>query len=148
MANVSKRVADIDRHIGSRIRLARLMRDMSQDQMAKALGLTFQMVQKYERASNRVSAATLEKIAKVTQFDISFFFDRGPIGPTGVSGSTRHDTGARVSPDISRDFFTSRRSLRLAQAFLAIESDDMQDAIVTLAEAAASKRIAKMKAAA
>jgi transcriptional regulator with XRE-family HTH domain len=43
----------IDKHVGSRVRMRRLMLDMSQTEIADALGLTFQQVQKYEKGTNR-----------------------------------------------------------------------------------------------
>jgi transcriptional regulator with XRE-family HTH domain len=53
-----------DKEIGLRIRAIRVDQDMSQDQLGKLLQVSFQQVQKYEKGSNRVSAARLIKIAK------------------------------------------------------------------------------------
>jgi transcriptional regulator with XRE-family HTH domain len=44
----------IDKHVGSRVRMRRIMIGMSQEQLGEALGLTFQQVQKYEKGTNRV----------------------------------------------------------------------------------------------
>jgi transcriptional regulator with XRE-family HTH domain len=49
----------IDKHVGSRVRMRRLMLDMSQSKLADALGLTFQQVQKYEKGANRIGAGRL-----------------------------------------------------------------------------------------
>jgi transcriptional regulator with XRE-family HTH domain len=49
----------VDEHVGSRLRMRRLMLDMSQTAIADALGLTFQQVQKYEKGSNRIGASRL-----------------------------------------------------------------------------------------
>jgi transcriptional regulator with XRE-family HTH domain len=53
-----------DKHVGSRVRMRRLMLDMSQTDLGDALGLTFQQVQKYEKGSNRISASRLQHISK------------------------------------------------------------------------------------
>src|SRR5438309_11915395 len=47
----------IDKHVGSRVRMRRMMLDMSQSDLGDALGITFQQVQKYEKGTNRISAS-------------------------------------------------------------------------------------------
>jgi transcriptional regulator with XRE-family HTH domain len=56
-----------DKHVGSRLRMRRLMLDMSQTDVANALGLTFQQLQKYEKGSNRVSASRLQHLSQILQ---------------------------------------------------------------------------------
>jgi len=65
----------LDSHVGSRIRLRRLLLGYSQEKLGDALGLTFQQVQKYERGANRVSASRLFDLASVLGVPVSFFFD-------------------------------------------------------------------------
>ena len=65
----------IDMHVGMRVRLRRRALGLSQDRLAKSLGLTFQQVQKYERGANRVSASKLYEIARTLQVHITFFFE-------------------------------------------------------------------------
>jgi transcriptional regulator with XRE-family HTH domain len=64
----------VDVHVGSRIRIRRLLIGMNQETLAKALGLTFQQVQKYEGGANRVSASRLSQIAQVLGVPIAYFF--------------------------------------------------------------------------
>jgi transcriptional regulator with XRE-family HTH domain len=64
----------VDVHVGSRIRIRRLLIGMNQETLAKALGLTFQQVQKYEGGANRVSASRLSQIAEVLAVPIAYFF--------------------------------------------------------------------------
>ena len=64
----------VDVHVGSRIRVRRLLIGMNQETLARALGLTFQQVQKYEGGANRVSASRLSEIANVLGVPISYFF--------------------------------------------------------------------------
>jgi transcriptional regulator with XRE-family HTH domain len=65
----------IDVHVGARVRLRRTMLRMSQDKLAAALGLTFQQVQKYERAANRISASRLYQLCRILKVPISYFFE-------------------------------------------------------------------------
>jgi transcriptional regulator with XRE-family HTH domain len=64
----------VDVHVGARIRIRRLLIGMNQETLAKALGLTFQQVQKYEGGANRVSASRLSQIADVLGVPIAYFF--------------------------------------------------------------------------
>src|SRR6202044_3027896 len=70
----------IDKHVGSRLRMRRLMLDMSQTDIANALGLTFQQVQKYEKGTNRIGASRLQHISQILQVPVPFFFEGGPAG--------------------------------------------------------------------
>jgi transcriptional regulator with XRE-family HTH domain len=63
----SKTPDPIDKYVGSRIRMRRIMLGMSQEKLGDALGLTFQQVQKYEKGTNRVGASRLQQIADVLQ---------------------------------------------------------------------------------
>jgi len=64
----------VDVHVGARIRTRRLLIGMNQETLAKALGLTFQQVQKYEGGANRVSASRLAQVAEVLGVSIAYFF--------------------------------------------------------------------------
>jgi transcriptional regulator with XRE-family HTH domain len=68
----------VDRYIGARMRKQRLALEMSQAQLGKKLGVSFQQIQKYERGQNRVSAARLFEICKALNVPLSSMFERGP----------------------------------------------------------------------
>lgn len=59
--------AAIDREIGSRIRRIRIARGMSQELVARAMGLTFQQVQKYEKGTNSVASARMPQLCEILQ---------------------------------------------------------------------------------
>ena len=61
---VKKAPNPIDRHVGSRVRMRRMMLSMSQEKLGDALGLTFQQVQKYEKGANRIGASRLQQISR------------------------------------------------------------------------------------
>jgi transcriptional regulator with XRE-family HTH domain len=65
----------VDAHIGGKIQLRRNLLKLSQKNLGEHLGVSFQQIQKFEKGSNRVSAAQLFEIAKLLQVDISFFFE-------------------------------------------------------------------------
>ena len=68
----------IDKHVGSRVRMRRLMLDMSQEKLGDELGITFQQVQKYEKGTNRISASRLLEISRALQVPVPFFFEGAP----------------------------------------------------------------------
>ena len=80
----------IDKHVGSRVRMRRMMLSMSQEKLGDALGLTFQQVQKYEKGTNRIGASRLQQISNILQVPVSFFFEGAPNMP----GHTRHGRSA------------------------------------------------------
>ena len=64
----------IDIHVGSRVRLRRMMLGMSQEKLGESLGITFQQIQKYEKGTNRVGASRLSAIGAALQVPVAFFF--------------------------------------------------------------------------
>src|SRR5580658_7342364 len=70
----------IDKHVGSRVRMRRMMLSMSQEKLVNALDLTFQQVQKYEKGTNRIGASRLQQISETLQVPVAFFFEGAPSG--------------------------------------------------------------------
>jgi transcriptional regulator with XRE-family HTH domain len=75
MAKSPRGVRDLDVQIGQRIKEARHAQGMAQETLANGLGITFQQVQKYENASNRVSASRLYDIANILGTPITYFYE-------------------------------------------------------------------------
>jgi len=65
----------IDQYVGMRIRMARAGAEISQTHLAEQLGLSFQQLQKYERAINRIGAGRLLLVARALNVPITFFYD-------------------------------------------------------------------------
>src|SRR3954464_42214 len=65
----------VDRHVGSRVRMRRMLIGMSQEKLGAALGITFQQIQKYEKGTNRIGASRLHQIARVLNTPVAFFFE-------------------------------------------------------------------------
>jgi transcriptional regulator with XRE-family HTH domain len=76
-----KALNPVDQHVGSRVRMRRMMLGMSQEKLGDALGLTFQQVQKYEKGTNRIGASRLQHISYILQVPVAFFFEGAPSVP-------------------------------------------------------------------
>lgn len=96
----------VDIHVGSRVRLRRILMGMSQDKVGKALGVTFQQQQKYERGANRISASRLFEMSKILDVPVSFFFDDMPKDVAGetVSGDPLAKFVKRSTLEFMKDF--------------------------------------------
>src|SRR5467141_1054857 len=96
---VKKAPNPVDRHVGSRVRMRRMMLSMSQEKLGDALGLTFQQVQKYEKGTNRIGASRLQQISNILQVPVEFFFEGAPnVGPfTRTEGMSEAPSPAYVS---------------------------------------------------
>ena len=66
---------DIDLHLGKRLRRRRRLLGLTQQQLAIAVGVRFQQIQKYECGANRISAARLWQLAEALEVPVSYFFD-------------------------------------------------------------------------
>ena len=66
---------DIDLHLGKRLRRRRRLLGLTQQQLALAVGIRFQQIQKYECGANRISAARLFQLAKALETPINYFYD-------------------------------------------------------------------------
>jgi len=129
---VKKAPNPIDRHVGSRVRMRRMMLGMSQEKRGDALDLTFQQVQKYEKGTNRIGASRLQNIAHTLQVPVAFFFEGAPSG-------TAHSTGMgeAPSPAYISDFLASSEGLALTKAFMRIKDPKVRRRVVDLVEAIA-----------
>jgi len=103
----------IEQHVAARVRLRRGLLGMSQSDLARRLGITFQQVQKYEQATNRISIGKLVQIAQVLDVPITFFFD-------GIDVPGIRDPSALVQPvDPESPGVLGRRELELVRAWRA-----------------------------
>lgn len=110
---------DNDLEVGRRIRTLRLDREMTQTELAKAIGVKFQMVQKYEKGKNRVGAGRLQRIASALEVNPSYFFP---------------NTGAATTAHTSLDLLIPRAAFRLVKAYVHIPDAAVRRSLVTLAE--------------
>jgi transcriptional regulator with XRE-family HTH domain len=106
-------------------RILRKRRKMSQQELGKAIGVTFQQVQKYEKGTNRVGASRLHLVATALNVPIAELFD----------GTTEAGGALKATKSVAFD----SHALQLAEAFVKISDKEIRSSLVTLAEAMARK---------
>src|ERR1700704_5412029 len=114
----------IDKHVGSRLRMRRMMLGMSQEKLGEAFGLTFQQVQKYERGMNRMGASRLQQAADILGVPVSYFFEGGQGGP--------FNSASNLSPSYIDDFVANPDGIRLAKAFTRLPRPALRHRVVAL----------------
>lgn len=122
----------VDKHVGSRVRMRRMMVGMSQEKLGESLGITFQQIQKYEKGTNRIGASRLQNISQVLSVPVAFFFEGAPSMNADATGFAEDASPAYVS-----DFLASSEGLALTRAFLKIADSKVRRRIVDLVEALA-----------
>jgi transcriptional regulator with XRE-family HTH domain len=127
----------VDRYVGSRVRMRRIMLGMSQEKLGDALGLTFQQVQKYEKGTNRVGASRIQQISEILQVPVSSLFEGGPSGTTNTEEFSEGTSPAYVS-----DFLATSEGLALTRAFTRITDAKLRRSIVDLVEQIAAREAA------
>jgi transcriptional regulator with XRE-family HTH domain len=121
-AKPGQRANAADRHVGARIRERRVMMGLSQQQLARMVGVTYQQAHKYERGLNRISAGRLFEIAQVLDVPVSFFFE-------GLASAADQQ---EASP-------RQRMCLELARNFAMIDNEKHQEALSQMARALAAQ---------
>jgi transcriptional regulator with XRE-family HTH domain len=125
----------VDKHVGSRVRMRRLMLGWSQGRLAEQLELTFQQVQKYEKGSNRIGAGRLHQLSHILDVPVSFFFEGAPRS-AGLPSRNRRDA---PSPNYLIDFLATANGQALVKAFMRIKRAAVRRYIVRFLEAIADE---------
>lgn len=129
----SRRANTIDIHVGSRVRLRRMVLGMSQERLGEQLGLTFQQVQKYEKGVNRIGAGRLFDLANVLNVPIQFFYDDAPSQHAASGMSAAVDGFAESSGETDViDFLSTREGLELNRAFVRISDSRVRRSVLEL----------------
>lgn len=126
---MSKKVINlIDKHVGNRMRMRRMMHDMSMEKLGEAIGITYQQVQKYEHGTNRIGASRLRQIAQILDVPESFFFEGAPNMPG------HPNKGHGPSPAVISDFLATTDGLTIATNFGKIKDQKMRRHLADLVE--------------
>lgn len=127
----------VDIHVGSRIRMRRIMLGMSQQKLGELLGLTFQQVQKYERGTNRVGASRIWDLTKVLDVPVTYFFE--DMSEDIEANSPRLRAGLSDTPvpevDFEPDPMAKRETLELARAYYRIKDPTVRKRIFDMVKA-------------
>jgi transcriptional regulator with XRE-family HTH domain len=118
-----------DTHVGCRVRLRRIALGLTQTNIASALGITFQQVQKYERGTNRIGASRLHRLAKILQVDPAFFFEGDP------AQKRQYSSG----PNYVTEFLAMSEGPALTKAFQKLPTDKLRRRVVALIQELADR---------
>ncbi|MEO1250121.1 MAG: helix-turn-helix transcriptional regulator [Pseudomonadota bacterium] len=126
----------VDTHVGGRIKLRRNILGMSQEKLGKAIGLTFQQVQKYEKGTNRVGASRLFELSQVLGVPVSYFFEGAP--------SEMESAEKTVAPEFAEsDPMARRETIDLIRAYYSIENPAIRRRFLELVRSMASSESAQ-----
>lgn len=127
----------VDIHVGARVRLRRTLLGMSQEKLGKALGLTFQQVQKYERGANRIGSSRLFQLSRILDVPVSFFFDEM------TSDTTKKADGmAEGNKQVFEiDKLSRRETLELVRAYYKITDPTVRKKIFEMVKAVGNSAI-------
>ena len=138
MTGQKKRPNPIDIHVGSRARLRRTMKGLSQEKLGDALGITFQQIQKYEKGTNRIGASRMQQISGALDVPVSFFFEDAPI-PEGAEGAVASGLAEASSANYVVDFLSTTDGIQLNRAFVRISNQSIRRKVIELVRALADE---------
>ena len=122
----------VDTHVGQKIRARRIFLQMSQTEVADAVGITFQQIQKYERGANRVGASRLQQISDALGVSPFYFFEGAP----NVGKKMPAQKEGELSEGAILSFLGTREGAALVRGFLAVKEKPIRlhliDFIATL----------------
>jgi transcriptional regulator with XRE-family HTH domain len=125
----------MDIHVGSRVRLRRMVIGMSQEKLGEKMGLTFQQIQKYEKGTNRIGASRLYQLAQILDVPVQFFFEDAPLGVGSRAGMHGSGFAESKTEAFLLDFLNSRDGLELNRAFVKITDPKVRKRVVELVRA-------------
>ena len=125
----------VDTHVGTRLRQRRALLGMSQTDLGKAVGLTFQQVQKYERGFNRISSSRLFEFSKVLDVPVAHFFDGADVA--GTAAKRKPGRPKAADKPVEAELNTKRETLELVRAYYKIRSKSLREKTRDLIQALA-----------
>ena len=125
----SKKPTHVDEHVGKRLRLRRNLLGLSQDELARRLGLTSQLIQKYEAGETRISASRLYGIAVQLAVPITWFFDE-------LESKKRPSVESKQSPEAQdwSELVTKRESRQLLELYFGITDERLRRKVMEVAQ--------------
>ena len=123
--NTKGKVDEIDRLVSKRLKAMRIMLGYSQNELSDAVGVSLQQIQKYEKATNRISSGKLHSFSKILDVPISYFFDQ-KLAEVGVM-----DSILSVKKKNSNDL-SEREVLVLLKSFRSVKAISARKQIINL----------------
>ena len=121
---MSMRPNPIDVHVGQRLRQRRVLAGLSQEKLARMVGITFQQVQKYERGANRIVASRLYQLANVLDVPVSYFFEE--ISEEAANDDAEPQESLVGEDALSHDIMAERETLELVRIYYSIENETVR----------------------
>ncbi len=134
MVGKRQQTTSVDEHIGQRMQLRRVMMGLSQKDLAKICGVTFQQIQKYETGNNRIAASRLFDISVALETPVSFFFSGLP-GFMEREPRNGHFFRSRVSDKSENDPLAKNESLQLLNMYWRLPNDEQREMIFKMLKA-------------
>lgn len=129
----------VDIYVGNKVKSRRLMLGFSQEDLAQAIGLTFQQVQKYERGTNRISVSRLVDISRALKVPLDYFMDNlYAIGPQAKKNALRGVSDNKQA-SLEPDPMTNRDVAALVRAYQAIKTPALKKQLLEMAKALSSE---------
>ncbi|NDE89514.1 MAG: XRE family transcriptional regulator [Alphaproteobacteria bacterium] len=126
----------LDMHIGLKLRTRRMQLSLTQDKLAKILGLTFQQVQKYEHGANRVSASRLYEMCNALRVPVTYFFEDAPTSRFGFSGMAEAGQELLEGETPLKELdFSSKETADLVRAYYNVDDPKKRKKILDLIRA-------------
>ncbi|WDI32666.1 helix-turn-helix domain-containing protein [Hyphococcus flavus] len=122
----------VDIHVGSRVKLRRMVMGVSQDTLGKAMGLTFQQIQKYEKGVNRISASKIYELSHQLEVPIQYFFEDYADGPGYTYGFAEGEAG-----DPFMQLVQSPEGIQLCRCFASIKDPEVKKKVLDLVKSIA-----------
>ena len=115
------KATEIDVMVGARVRVRRLELDLTQQELGRKIGITFQQIQKYESGHNRVSAGRLKEISRVLQVPIAYFF-----------ADADEEVGSGARPVTAMKLTAVPGATDLLMAYARLDSPALRKSVVTM----------------
>lgn len=122
-------IGSVDNYIAKRLQLRRVMLGMTQTDLAKRCGISFQQIQKYETAGNRIPASRLFDLSQALETSVAFFF-------SGLPGNFPPETKAirsmRVSEPKENDPLAKNETLQLVNLYWGLPNDEQREMVMRM----------------
>ena len=118
----------VDIHVGSRVRLRRMLVGLSQEKLGDSVGLTFQQIQKYEKGVNRIGASRLFRLSQVLEVSVQIFFEGMPT----IEGPVAPGMAEPKQEAFLYEFLNTRDGLELNRAFVKVTDANVRKSVIEL----------------
>ena len=126
----------VDVYVGNKLRARRVVLGMSQEAIGKAIGVTFQQIQKYERGINRMGSSRLYEFSKLLNIPVQYFFE----GYNDFDQSQDYSTAvAEEAQGFEHDAMTRRETLELVRAYYSIKDEKVRKRFADLLKSMAEQ---------